>query len=183
MRDKNNLLKQHSKAIWITGLPSSGKTTLSLALKKKLSEHGLISVVLDGDVIRKGINNDLKFSEKDRVENIRRAAEISKIFIDNNIITINAFISPTNKIRNIAENIIGKNNFIEIFVNCPLEICIKRDVKSLYKKAIKGEIKNFTGIDSLYENPVNPNLIINSDKLSIDDSVNKIYKFVENLIK
>ncbi|MCD6112027.1 MAG: adenylyl-sulfate kinase [Bacteroidales bacterium] len=182
-QDKKSLLKQYSKAIWITGLPCSGKTSISIALKKKLSKEGFFSVILDGDVIRKGINNDLNFSEKDRIENIRRVAEISKIFINNNVITINAFISPTENIRNMAAKIIGKDNFIEIFVNCPVEICEKRDVKGLYKKARNGEIKNFTGIDSVYENPVNPDLIINTDKLSIDDSVNKIYEFIKNIIK
>ena len=145
-QDKEELLGQHSVMIWFTGLSGSGKSTIAIALERELHKRGLLCRILDGDNIRSGINNNLGFSETDRVENIRRIAEVSKLFLDSGIITIAAFISPNNDIREMAANIIGKDDFLEIFVSTPLEECEKRDVKGLYAKARKGEIQNFTGI-------------------------------------
>ncbi len=171
--DKEQLLKQKGIAIWFTGLSGSGKTTIAIALEKKLYEKGLLTQILDGDNIRTGINNNLGFSDADRVENIRRIAEITKLFVNSGIITICCFVSPTEEIRTIAKNIIGKENFVEVFVNTPIEICEKRDVKGLYAKARKGEIKDFTGINAPFEAPVNPAIEL-TDKLSVEESVQKI---------
>ena len=137
--DKEELLGQHSVMIWFTGLSGSGKSTIAIALERELHKRGLLCRILDGDNIRSGINNNLGFSETDRVENIRRIAEVSKLFLDSGIITIAAFISPNNDIREMAANIIGKDDFLEVFVSTPLEECEKRDVKGLYAKARKGE--------------------------------------------
>jgi len=142
--DKENYLNQHAKVIWITGLSGSGKSTLASGLEKALAEKGYFTQVLDGDNIRSGINNNLGFTDEDRTENIRRISEINKLFLNCGIITINAFISPTNDIRHMAKEIIGKDDFIEVFVDAPVEVCINRDPKGLYKKALSGEIKNFT---------------------------------------
>jgi len=149
--DKQKLLKQRSKVIWMTGLSGSGKTTLAIALEKELSSSGILTQILDGDNIRSGINNNLGFSDEDRAENIRRIAEISKLFLNCGIVTINCFVSPTKVIRARAKEIIGAEDFIEVYVNAPLDVCEDRDVKGLYKKARAGEIKDFTGIDSPFE--------------------------------
>ena len=152
-KDKENLLNQRSIAIWMTGLSGSGKTTIAIALEQLLNKKGFLTQVLDGDNVRTGINNNLGFSEEDRTENIRRIAEINKLFINCGIITINCFVSPTIAIRQQAKQIIGANDFIEVFINTTIEVCEKRDVKGLYAKARKGEIKNFTGIDAPFEAP------------------------------
>ena len=173
---KEKLLNQKGKVVWLTGLSGSGKTTIALQLEKELYKLGFLVQILDGDNIRAGINNNLSFSESDRTENIRRIAEVSKLFLNCGIITINCFVSPTIKMRQIAEKIIGKENYYEIFINADLETCEKRDVKGLYKKARNGEIKNFTGIDSQYERPKNPSLEVNTSQLSIDRSIEIILK-------
>lgn len=175
---KEKLLNQKGKVVWLTGLSGSGKTTIALQLEKELYKLGLLVQILDGDNIRAGINNNLSFSEGDRTENIRRIAEVSKLFLNCGVITINCFVSPTIKMRQIAEKIIGKENYYEIFINADLETCEKRDVKGLYKKARNGEIKNFTGIDSQYEKPNNPSLEVNTSQLSIDQSIEIILKNV-----
>lgn len=175
---KEKLLNQKGKVVWLTGLSGSGKTTIALQLEKELYKLGFLVQILDGDNIRAGINNNLSFSESDRTENIRRIAEVSKLFLNCGIITINCFVSPTIKMRQIAEKIIGKENYYEIFINADLETCEKRDVKGLYKKARNGEIKNFTGIDSEYEKPNNPSLEVNTSELSIDKSIEIILKNV-----
>ena len=175
---KEKLLNQKGKVVWLTGLSGSGKTTIALQLEKELYKLGFLVQILDGDNIRAGINNNLSFSESDRTENIRRIAEVSKLFLNCGIITINCFVSPTIKMRQIAEKIIGKENYYEIFINADLETCEKRDVKGLYKKARNGEIKNFTGIDSEYEKPNNPSLEVNTSQLSIDQSIEIILKNV-----
>ena len=175
---KEKLLNQKGKVVWLTGLSGSGKTTIALQLEKELYKLGFLVQILDGDNIRAGINNNLSFSESDRTENIRRIAEVSKLFLNCGIITINCFVSPTIKMRQIAEKIIGKENYYEIFINADLETCEKRDVKGLYKKARNGEIKNFTGIDSEYEKPNNPSLEVNTSKLSINQSIDIILKNV-----
>lgn len=171
--DKEKLLKQKGIAIWFTGLSGSGKTTIAIALEKELHNKGLLTQILDGDNIRAGINNNLGFSDADRIENIRRIAEITKLFVNSGIITICCFVSPTEEIRNNAKSIIGANDFIEVFVNTPLEICEQRDVKGLYAKARKGEIKDFTGITAPFEAPVNPTIEL-TDKLSVEESMKKI---------
>jgi adenylylsulfate kinase len=173
---KEKLLNQKGKVVWLTGLSGSGKTTIALQLEKELYKLGFLVQILDGDNIRAGINNNLSFSEGDRTENIRRIAEVSKLFLNCGIITINCFVSPTIKMRQIAKKIIGKENYYEIFINADLETCEKRDVKGLYKKARNGEIKNFTGIDSQYEKPNNPSLEVNTSKLSINQSIEIILK-------
>jgi len=173
---KEKLLNQKGKVVWLTGLSGSGKTTIALQLEKELYKLGFLAQILDGDNIRAGINNNLSFSEGDRTENIRRIAEVSKLFLNCGIITINCFVSPTKKMRQIAKKIIGKENYYEIFINADLETCEKRDVKGLYKKARNGEIKNFTGIDSRYEKPNNPSLEVNTSQLSIDQSIEIILK-------
>ena len=175
---KEKLLNQKGKVVWLTGLSGSGKTTIALQLEKELYKLGFLVQILDGDNIRAGINNNLSFSESDRTENIRRIAEVSKLFLNCGIITINCFVSPTIKMRQIAKKIIGKENYYEIFIDADLETCEKRDVKGLYKKARNGEIKNFTGIDSQYEKPNNPSLEVNTSKLSINQSIDIILKNV-----
>lgn len=176
--DKENLLNQKGKVIWLTGLSGSGKTTIAKGVEKELHQRGFICQVLDGDNIRAGINNNLGFSLDDRLENIRRISEVSKLFINCGIITINSFISPTEKIRRMAIDIIGENDFISVFVNAPVSVCEKRDVKGLYKKARAGEIKNFTGVDTAFEPPLKPDVEVQTDKLSAADSVQKIVDLV-----
>ncbi len=173
-KSKEIYLKQKSKVIWFTGLSGSGKTTLASLLEKELFHLNFFTQVLDGDNIRSGINNNLGFSEEDRLENIRRIAEVSKLFIDCGVIVLCSFISPTNEMRNLARKIIGKEDFLEIFVNTPLEICEQRDPKGLYKKARKGEIKNFTGIDSPFENPLNPFMDIENTDPNLEKTVKEI---------
>jgi len=173
-KDKQALLKQQSVVIWFTGLSGSGKTTIAIALEKELNKRGILTQVLDGDNIRAGINNNLGFSEDDRKENIRRIAEVTKLFLDCGIVTINCFVSPTNEIREQAKTIIGENDFLEIFINTPIEICEQRDVKGLYKKARAGEIKDFTGISSPFEAPVNPFLNVKTANRTVEESVKEI---------
>ncbi len=176
--DKEKLLNQHSKVIWMTGLSGAGKTTIARNIEMELNERGFLTQVLDGDNIRTGINNNLGFSAEDRFENIRRISEVSKLFLNCGIICINSFISPTKEIRDMAMDIIGKENFIEVYVNAPLEVCEQRDVKGLYQKAREGKIKNFTGIDAPFEAPENPDIEIQTDQLSIEDSIQKCLKVV-----
>ncbi|NQU85629.1 MAG: adenylyl-sulfate kinase [Mariniphaga sp.] len=176
--DKERLLNQRSKVVWLTGLSGSGKTTIARNIEMELNGMGFLTQVLDGDNIRIGLNKNLKFSEDDRSENIRRIAEVSKLFLNCGIICINAFITPTEKIRNQAFKIIGNSNVIEIFVNAPIEICEQRDTKGLYEKARKGLIIDFTGIDSPFENPVNPNIEIRTNELSVSESLKKCLEVI-----
>ena len=181
--DKERFLNQHSIAIWLTGLSGSGKTTLGVALERRLFNAGYLTQILDGDNIRSGINKNLKFTEEDRLENIRRIAEVNKLFVNCGIITINCFISPTEEIRQMAKDIIGAENFIEVFVNAPLQVCEERDVKGLYKRARSGEIKNFTGIDSPFEEPKSADIEIRTDILDVDEASEKLFDFVLPKIK
>lgn len=176
--DKENLLGQRGLMVWFTGLSGSGKSTIAIALERELQKRGLLCRILDGDNIRSGINNNLGFSEEDRIENIRRIAEVGKLFVDTGIITIAAFISPNNTLREMAANIIGKNDFMEIYISTPLEECERRDVKGLYAKARRGEIKNFTGISAPFEAPVHPALSIDTSKLSVEESVAELLKLI-----
>lgn len=171
---KERKLNQHAKAIWFTGLPCSGKTTLAIGLEKELFARGFHCQILDGDNVRIGVNSDLGFKNDDRFENIRRIAEISKLFLSCGIITINAFVSPTHKIRNQAREIIGDHDFIEIFLAPTLSSCEQRDVKGMYKKARAGQIPDFTGIDSPFEVPENPSLVIYTDTENIETSLNQL---------
>ena len=181
-KDKENLLKQKGMVIWMIGLSGSGKSTLATGLENRLHEHGIYTMLLDGDNLRVGLNNNLGFSEEDRLENIRRASEASRLFANNGTVTICSFISPTEEIRQMAKEIIS-DKYYEVFVNCPLEVCEARDVKGLYAKARKGEIKNFTGIDSPFDEPKNPDLEIKTDELSLDESLDILFKEVYNIIK
>ena len=175
---KEEILRQSAKVIWFTGLSGSGKTTLASNLEKDLFFHRFFCQVLDGDNIRTGINNNLGFSEEDRLENIRRIAEVSKLLINTGMITICSFISPTDEIRNMARSIIGAKDFIEVFLNPPLSVCEDRDVKGLYKRARAGEIKDFTGISSPFEAPKNPDVEIDTSVTGIKESVDIIFNTI-----
>ena len=181
--DREQLLRQKSVMIWFTGLSGSGKSTLAIALERELYKRGFLTRILDGDNIRSGINNNLGFSEADRTENIRRIAEVSKLFVDCGIVTIAAFISPTRAIRQTAREIIGKDDFLEVYVSTPLEECEKRDVKGLYKKARKGEIRDFTGISAPFEAPLHPFLEIDTSCHSLEESVKILLEAIEAKIK
>lgn len=180
--DKESLLGQKGLVIWMVGLSGSGKSTLATGLENRLHKSGIYTMLLDGDNLRTGLNNNLTFTSEDRLENIRRASETAKLFAENGVVTICSFISPTEKIRNIAENIIG-NKFHEVYVSCPIEICEERDVKGLYAKARKGEIKNFTGIDSPFDEPKSPALEIKTNEMSLSDSLDELYNDIFNKVK
>lgn len=182
-QDKEELLGQRSVMIWFTGLSGSGKSTIAIALERELHKRSLLCRILDGDNIRSGINSNLGFSETDRVENIRRIAEVSKLFIDSGIITIAAFISPNNDIREMAAEIIGADDFLEVFISTPLEACEKRDVKGLYAKARRGEIKNFTGISAPFEAPEHPALSLDTSKLTVEESVKQLLELILPIVK
>lgn len=176
--DKEQLLKQRGMMLWFTGLSGSGKSTVAIALERELHSRGLLCRILDGDNIRSGINNNLGFSAEDRVENIRRIAEVGRLFVDTGIITIAAFISPNNQLREMAAEIIGKDDFVEVFASTPLEECEKRDVKGLYAKARRGEIKNFTGISAPFEAPEHPDITLDTSKLPVEESVKILLDYV-----
>ena len=177
-QDKEALLHQRGVMLWFTGLSGSGKSTVAIALERELHKRGLLCRILDGDNIRMGINANLGFSEEDRRENIRRVAEVAKLFVDTGIITIAAFVSPTEELRQLAENIIGKDDFKEIFISTPIEECERRDVKGLYARARRGEVKNFTGISAPFEAPKHSALSIDTSKMPLEESVNMLLKFL-----
>jgi len=183
-KDKEGLLKQHALVIWMTGLSGSGKSTLARGLEKKLHHEGLLTKLLDGDNLRTGLNKNLGFSEEDRIENIRRVAETAKLFLENGVVTICSFVSPTLALRNMAREIIGEDDFLEVFIDASFDECAKRDVKGLYKKAIKGEIKDFTGLDAPFDMPETPFLAIDTEKLTIDESADLLYqKVIKKIIE
>ena len=182
-QDKEELLNQRSLMLWFTGLSGSGKTTIAIALERELHKRGLLCRVLDGDNIRSGINNNLGFSEEDRKENIRRIAEVAKLFVDTGIITIAAFISPTHEIREQAKAIIGVDDFYEIYISTPLSECENRDVKGLYAKARGGEISDFTGISAPFDEPVNPDLSLDTSILSVEESVEQLLDLILPKVK
>lgn len=175
-RIKEKFLNQKGVVIWLTGLSGAGKTTIALALNEKLEQKNFFTQLLDGDELRKGINSNLGFSETDRFENIRRTAEIAKLFVNSGIITICSFISPTHQIRKSTREIIGDSDYFEIFVNTPLDICEARDVKGMYKKVRAGEIKNFTGIDAIYEIPLDSDVEVETNQMSVSECVDRILK-------
>ena len=174
-------IKGHKPCIiWFTGLSGSGKSTIANALEERLNKMKIHTYLLDGDNIRHGLNKDLGFSIEDRKENIRRISEVAKLFVDAGLIVITAFISPLRENRNFARSLVEKDEFIEVYVDTPIEICEQRDPKGLYKKARKGEIKEFTGIDSPYEPPENPEIHIKTEDLTIEESVEKIIKYLKD---
>jgi adenylylsulfate kinase len=175
---REQLLNQKTKLIWFTGLSGSGKSTLAVQLEAQLFERGFKTYLLDGDNIRSGLNKDLSFSDEGRVENIRRIGEVSKLMMDSGIIVLSAFISPFNADREQVKEIVGVDNYIEVFVDTPIEICEQRDVKGLYKKARAGEIKNFTGIDSPYEKPQKSDVVVPTDRLSVNDSLDLLLNYI-----
>jgi len=175
--------KHRGLALWFTGLSGSGKSTLANALHKKLFDEGMSSVVLDGDNTRLGINKDLTFSNKDRIENIRRVAEITKLFVQTGHVVITAFISPFKVNRTAAKEIISDNDFIEVFIDSSIEKCEERDVKGLYRKARLGEIKDFTGISSPYEAPEKPDIHINTNKYSITECTSFIFEEISTKLE
>ncbi|HEY3405874.1 MAG TPA: adenylyl-sulfate kinase [Ohtaekwangia sp.] len=177
------LLNQHATLIWFTGLSGSGKSTLAVQLEAQLYARGYKTYLLDGDNIRFGLNKDLTFTDEGRVENIRRIGEVSKLFLDAGVIVLSAFISPFQADRAQVKNIVGEKNFVEVFVDAPIEVCEQRDVKGLYKKARAGEVKNFTGIDSPYEAPANPDVHIPTHQLSIEQSMEKLMSKLLPIIK
>jgi len=182
-KDKELLLSQRGICIWLTGLSGSGKSTLAIGLERKLHAIGILCKVLDGDNVRTGLNGNLGFSEQDRLENIRRVAEVNKLFLDTGIVTINCFVSPTRDIRELAKHIIGDDDFYEVYVNASFDECANRDVKGLYKKALAGEIRNFTGLDAPFEVPESPALEIDTHSLDIEASVERLFEFFIHKIK
>ena len=179
-RERRNQSNNHqSVVLWFTGLSGSGKSTLAHVLEEKLFKKGCKTFVLDGDNVRHGLNSNLDFSDNDRKENIRRIGEVAKLMLESGLIVMTAFISPFREDRVAVRNLISNSDFIEIYCKASLKTCEERDVKGLYKRARAGEIKNYTGIDSPYEAPENPELIIDTDKETLDESVSKIYSFLE----
>ena len=176
--DKEQLLRQHGLMVWFTGLSGSGKSTIAMGVERELHKRGILCRILDGDNIRSGINSNLGFSAEDRMENIRRIAEIGKLFVHTGIVTLACFVSPTNDVRRLARNIIGENDFKEVFVSTPLEECERRDVKGLYARARRGEVKDFTGISAPFEVPENPTLEIDTSRLSLEESVKRVVELI-----
>ena len=177
-REREKRLGQHAKALWLTGLSSAGKSTIATGLERRLFEEGFFAQVLDGDNLRGGINNNLGFSADDRLENIRRVAEVAKLYLSGGVITINSFISPSREMRDRAKSIIGEADFLEIYINAPLAVCEQRDVKGLYKKARLGEIKDFTGVDAPYEAPGSPALEIRTAETTVEQAVDAVFRFI-----
>ena len=177
--DRVKLLNQKGATIWLTGLSGSGKSTIAVELEHALIENKHQAYILDGDNIRHGLNKNLGFSPEDRTENIRRIGELAKLFTEANIITIAAFVSPYREDRDNVRKLLNQGEFIEIYVRCSLEVCETRDTKGLYKKARAGEVKNFTGISAPYEEPLNPELTIDSSRLSVEGSARVILHYLE----
>ena len=178
--DKENLLGQRGIMVWFTGLSGSGKSTVALGVERELHRQGILCRILDGDNIRTGINNNLGFSAEDRRENIRRIAKVGKLFVQTGIVTLACFVSPTNDIRQLARDIIGADDFLEVYVSTPIEECERRDVKGLYARARRGEVKDFTGISAPFEAPLYPSLSIDTSRLSLEDCVQKVVQLITN---
>ncbi len=182
-KEREQKLNQRAKAIWLTGLSGSGKSTIAIQLERKLFEAGFLVQLIDGDNLRSGLCKNLQFSEAERTENIRRTAELTKLYLYSGMITLNTFVSPTTALRSLAKQIVGNEDFVLIYVKASLSLCEKRDVKGLYVKARQGEIKNFTGIDQIYEVPEDADLVLDTELDSIEESVEKLYQFVLPLIR
>lgn len=176
--DKEQLLRQRGLMIWFTGLSGSGKSTVAIAVERELHNRGILCRILDGDNIRNGINSNLGFTPEDRQENIRRIAEVSRLFVDTGIVTLAAFISPTHQARQMARDIIGQEDFIEVYISTPLEVCEQRDVKGLYAKARQGLIPNFTGISAPFEAPVAPDLDIDTSKVTLEQAAQSVVQLI-----
>lgn len=176
--DKESLLHQRGMMIWFTGLSGSGKSTIALGVERELHQRGILCRILDGDNIRTGINAGLGFSAEDRKENIRRIAEVGRLFVDTGIVTLAAFVSPTNEYRQMARDIIGEKDFYEVYVSTPLEVCERRDVKGLYARARRGEVKDFTGISAPFEAPTNPALDIDTSRQPLEESVKQVVELI-----
>ena len=179
--DREKLLNQKGCVIWFTGLSGSGKSTLALEVENKLHQRGHLTYVLDGDNIRHGLNKNLGFSPEDREENIRRIGEVAKLFNDAGVIAMTAFISPYRTDRDNARDLLDAGRFVEVFVDCPLEVCEARDTKGLYQKARAGEIKEFTGISAPYEAPVQPELTVNTSELTLEECTERVIARLENI--
>ena len=179
--DREKLLNQKGCVIWFTGLSGSGKSTLALEVENKLHQRGHLTYVLDGDNIRHGLNKNLGFSPEDREENIRRIGEVAKLFNDAGVIAMTAFISPYRTDRDNARDLLDEGRFVEVFVDCPLEVCEARDTKGLYQKARAGEIKEFTGISAPYEVPVQPELTVNTSELTLEECTERVIARLENI--
>lgn len=180
---KEESLNQRGIVLWMTGLSGSGKSTLARALEFALHDLGYFTMLLDGDNLRTGVNSNLGFSEEDRTENVRRSAEVSKLFVSAGVITICSLISPTEEIRAQARDIIGKEDFYQVHIDAPFEVCAERDVKGLYKKALAGEIKNFTGLDSPFEIPADPFVKVSTHTQSLEESLKQLLEAVLPVIK
>ena len=179
---KEKLLGQCAIVVWMTGLSGSGKSTLARALEKRLFNEGVLTKLLDGDNLRTGLNNDLGFSAEDRNENIRRVAETAKLFLDGGLVTICSFVSPTKDLRAMAQEIIGATDFYEVFIKASFDECASRDVKGLYEKALKGEIKDFTGLDAPFEEPEKPAVLVDTEKYNQEESLDLLYnKLIEKI--
>ena len=176
--DKEQLLHQRGMMIWFTGLSGSGKSTVALGVERELHQRGILCRILDGDNIRTGINAGLGFSAEDRRENIRRIAEVGKLFVDTGIVTLAAFVSPTNEYRQLARDIIGADDFFEVYVSTPLEECERRDVKGLYARARRGEVRDFTGISAPFEVPEHPALTIDTSQQPLEVSVRQVVELI-----
>lgn len=182
-QDKESLLGQRGIMIWFTGLSGSGKSTVAMGVERELHAQGILCRILDGDNVRAGINNNLGFSAEDRIENIRRIAEIGKLFVQTGVVTLACFVSPTNDIRQMAREIVGKEDFLEVYISTPIEECERRDVKGLYARARKGEVKNFTGISAPFEAPVSPDIAIDTSKIPLEESVKTLTDLIIKRVK
>lgn len=182
-QDKESLLGQRGIMIWFTGLSGSGKSTVAMGVERELHAQGILCRILDGDNVRTGINNNLGFSAEDRIENIRRIAEIGKLFVQTGVVTLACFVSPTNDIRQMARDIVGKEDFLEVYISTPIEECERRDVKGLYARARKGEVKNFTGISAPFEAPVSPDIAIDTSKIPLEESVRTLTELIIKRVK
>ena len=178
--DKESLLGQRGIMIWMTGLSGSGKSTIALGVERELHKRGILCRILDGDNIRAGINSNLGFSDEDRHENIRRIAEIGKLFVDTGIVTIACFVSPTLELRQMARDIIGEEDFREVYIATPLEECERRDVKGLYARARKGEVRDFTGISAPFEAPTSPDLTLDTSQMTLKEEVEAVVELIMN---
>lgn len=180
-KERRQQMNGHSSAVlWFTGLSGAGKSTLSVEVEKRLSERGIHTYVLDGDNIRHGLNKNLGFTAEDRRENIRRIGEVAKLFVDAGVVVLTAFISPYQEDRNAVRNMLDEDEFIEVYVNCSVEECERRDPKGLYQKARSGEIANFTGISAPYEAPEDPELTVETDQQSLEESAEQVIRFLED---
>jgi adenylylsulfate kinase len=176
--EREKKLRQRAKVVWLYGLSGSGKSTLATALENRLFVEGFVTTHLDGDNVRDGLNRGLGFGDADREENIRRVAEVSRLFVQSGIICLNSFITPRESLRQLARGIVGEADLLEIYVECPFETCRKRDVKGIYQKAEKGLVPNFTGKESAFEPPARPHLVLNTETTKIEDSLESLYSFV-----